>query len=157
MALSRQKLPTPDPERYPVREGVANGAYVLSEARGEKAAVILIATGSEVHLALAAQTELLQKGVPARVVSMPSWELFDGQTADYRARVLPAEIPKLAIEAGVTRGWRDYVGPGGDIIGLDRFGASAPGTVVMEKLGFNVENVVSRAMKIARELRELAA
>ena len=157
LALSRQKLPTLDPERYPVREGVAHGAYVLSEAQGEKPAVILIATGSEVHLALAAQTELLKKGVLARVVSMPSWELFDGQAADYRARILPAEIPKLAIEAGVTRGWRDYVGPGGDIIGLDRFGASAPGTVVMEKLGFNVENVVSRAMKIARGLREFAA
>jgi transketolase len=157
MALSRQKLPILDPDRYPVREGVAHGAYVLSELRGEKPAVILIGTGSEVHLALSAQTELLQKGVAARVVSMPSWELFDQETTEYRARVLPGDVPKLAIEAGVTRGWRDYVGGSGDIIGLDRFGASAPGTVVMEKLAFNVQNVVSRAMAIARGQHELAA
>lgn len=157
MVLSRQKLPTLAPERFPVREGVAHGAYILSEARAEKPAIILIATGSEVHLALAAQTQLLQKGVPARVVSMPSWELFDREAAEYRARVLPADVPKLAIEAGVTRGWRDYVGGSGDIIGLDRFGASAPGTIVMEKLGFNVQNVVSRAMAIASGRHEFAA
>jgi transketolase len=157
MALSRQKLPILDQTQYPVEEGVAHGAYILSEAKGGRPAVILIGTGSEVHLALAAQAELQKKGVPVRVVSMPSWEIFDQEAADYRTRVLPPDVPKLAIEAGVTRGWRDYVGSSGDIIGLDRFGASAPGAVVMEKLGFNVQNVVSRAMEIARGQHEFAA
>ena len=157
MALSRQKLSILDLTEYPVEEGVAHGAYILSEARGGKPAIILIGTGSEVHLALAAQAELQKKGVPVRVVSMPSWEIFDEEASDYRTRVLPPDVPKLAIEAGVTRGWRDYVGSSGDIIGLDRFGASAPGTVVMEKLGFNVQNVVSRAMKTARGQHEFAA
>lgn len=157
MALSRQKLPILDLTEYPVEEGVAHGAYVLSEARGGRPAVILIGTGSEVHLALVAQAELQKKRVPVRVVSMPSWEIFDQEAADYRTRVLPPEVPKLAIEAGVTRGWRDYVGSSGDILGLDRFGASAPGPVVMKNLGFNVENVVSRAMELIGRRHEFAA
>jgi transketolase len=157
MALSRQKLPILDLTEYPVEQGVGHGAYVLSEARGGRPAVILIGTGSEVHLALAARAELQKKGVPVRVVSMPSWEIFDQEAADYRTRVLPPDVPKLAIEAGVTRGWRDYVGDGGAIIGLDRFGASAPGAVVMKNLGFNVEKVVSRAMELIASRHEFAA
>jgi len=157
MALSRQKLPILDLKRYPVEEGAAHGAYVLSEASGGKPAIILIGTGSEVHLALAAQAELWKRVVPARVVSMPSWELFDREPSDYQAKVLPADVPKLAIEAGVTRGWRDYVGSSGDIVGLDRFGASAPGPVVMKNLGFDVQNVVSRAMELVRRHHEFAA
>ncbi|MGB8064923.1 MAG: transketolase [Candidatus Sulfotelmatobacter sp.] len=157
LALSRQKLPILDSQRYPIEQGVAHGAYVLAEAEGRQPDVILIGTGSEVHLILRAQEELLRRGVRARVVSMPSWELFDQQPVDYRARVLPQGVPKLAVEAGVTRGWRDYVGDSGDIIGLDRFGASAPGAVVMEKLGFNVEHVVARATGLVRRRRESAA
>lgn len=157
LALSRQKLPILDLQRYPIEQGVAQGAYVLSEARGGQPDLILIGTGSEVHLTLSAQEELLRNDVRARVVSMPSWELFDQQPADYRAKVLPRGVPKLAVEAGVTRGWRDYVGDSGDIIGLDRFGPSAPGAIVMEKLGFNVEHVVSRAMGLVKRRREFVA
>jgi transketolase len=100
-------------------------------------------------LAVEVRTQLSQQGVQARVVSMPSWELFDAQPQAYRETVLPPSVRKrLALEAGVSQGWRDYVGSEGDIIGLTRFGASAPGPVVMEKLGFNVPNVVARALKL---------
>lgn len=153
LALSRQKLPILDSQRYPIKEGVALGAYVLSEASGGQPDIVLIGTGSEVHLILAVQEELLRKGVLARVVSMPSWELFDQQPAEYRASVLSPRVLRLAVEAGVTRGWRDYVGDSGDIIGLDHFGASAPGEVVMKELGFSVEHVVSRALELVRRQR----
>lgn len=119
---------------------------MLADTTKDPPDVVLIATGSEVHLVLAAQEELKRQGVEARVVSMPSWELWDEQSPEYRSRVLPADVPKLAVEAGVARGWRDYVGERGDVIGLDRFGASAPGKVVYEKLGFSVSNVVERAL-----------
>jgi len=148
LALSRQKLPILDPNEHPIAEGTARGGYVLSEAAAGTPELILIATGSEVALALEAQDELAKQGITARVVSMPCWELFDQQPAEYQRQVLLAQVPKLAIEAGVTQGWWRYVGEDGDVIGLDRFGASAPGDVVMEKLGFNVDNVVARARKL---------
>ncbi len=148
MALTRQNLPVLDPAKYPIREGVRRGAYVLAEAAGPPD-VILIASGSEVSLALAARDKLAPDKLRARVVSMPCWELFDEQPVEYRTRVLPPGIPKLAIEAGATLGWCRYVGDSGDVIGVDRFGASAPGKVVMEKLGFNVDNVVARAVALA--------
>lgn len=148
LALSRQKLPILDPNERPIAQGTARGAYVLSEAAADTPQIILIATGSEVSLALEAQDELAKQSIAARVVSMPCWELFDQQPAEYRGRVLLAQVPKLAIEAGVSQGWWRYVGGDGDVIGLDRFGASAPGDVVMEKLGFNVDNVVSRAREL---------
>ncbi len=151
MAFTRQKLPVLDPSRYPTRDSVRRGAYVLADAEGGKAQIILIATGSEVHLALAAREQLANQQVKARVVSMPSWELFDEQPGEYRTQVLPADIPKLAIEAGAKLGWCKYVGDRGDVIGLDRFGASAPGEVVLEKLGFNVNNVVSRAQALLKK------
>jgi len=145
LALTRQKLPIIDPDKYPITEGVPKGAYVISDAPGDTPDIILIATGSEVSLALEAQDELAEQGIQARVVSMPCWELFDVQLPEYRRRVLLPHIPKLAIEAGVSQGWWRYVGGDGDVIGLDRFGASAPGEIVMEKLGFNVDNIVARA------------
>ena len=148
MALTRQKLPVLDAQRYPIREGVAKGAYILAEADGGKPQIILIATGSEVQLALGAREELGKQKIAARVVSMPCWELFDEQPSEYRRQVLPAGLPKLAIEAGATLGWCKYVGENGGVIGLDRFGASAPGNVVMDKLGFNVPNVVEHALKL---------
>ncbi len=151
MALTRQKIPVLDTQRYPIREGVAKGAYVLAEAEGGKPQIVLIATGSEVQLALAAREELAKQKIAARVVSMPCWELFDEQSPDYRKQVLPAGVPKLAIEAGATLGWCRYVGENGDVIGLDRFGASAPGNVAMDKLGFNVPNVVEHARKLVRK------
>ena len=150
MALTRQKIPVLDAKRYPIREGVAKGAYVLAEAEGGKPQIVLIATGSEVQLALAAREELAKQKIAARVVSMPCWELFDEQPADYRRQVLPAGVPKLAIEAGATLGWCRYVGENGDAVGIDRFGASAPGNVVMDKLGFNVPNVVEHARRLLK-------
>ncbi len=149
MALTRQNLPVLDPAKFPVREGVKRGAYVLAEAEGMAPDIVLIASGSEVQLALAARDKLAADKVWARVVSMPSWELFDEQPPEYRAEVLPPRVPKLAIEAGATLGWCKYVGENGSAIGVDRFGASAPGKVVLEKLGFNVDNVVTHAIKLA--------
>jgi len=149
LALSRQKLPTLDPEQYPVREGALRGAYVLAEATGGRPRVIIIATGSEVALALEAREALQADGIATRVVSMPCWEIFAEQPEAYRAEVLPPDIPKLAVEAGATLGWERWVGDGGDVIGIDRFGASAPGDTVMDKLGFNVPNVVARARRLA--------
>jgi transketolase len=151
MALTRQKIPVLDAQRYPIREGVAKGAYVLAEAEGRTLQIVLIATGSEVQLALAAREELGKQKIAARVVSMPCWELFDEQPVEYRRQVLPAGVPKLAIEAGATLGWCKYVGENSDVVGLDRFGASAPGNVVMEKLGFNVPNVVEHALKLLKK------
>jgi len=148
MALTRQKLPVLDAQRYPIRQGVSKGGYVLAEAEGGKPQIVLIATGSEVQLALGAREELGKEKIAARVVSMPCWELFDEQPAEYRQQVLPRDVPKLAIEAGATLGWCRYVGDRGGVIGIDRFGASAPGNVAMEKLGFNVPNVVEHARKL---------
>jgi transketolase len=111
--------------------------------------VILIATGSEVSLALEARELLTERGKAARVVSMPSWELFDVQPASYRETVLPPQVTaRLSIEAGVPQGWAKYVGPAGDAIGLERFGASAPYKVLMEELGFTPDAVVERALQL---------
>ncbi len=147
--LTRQKLPVLDPVRYPIREGSARGAYVLSEPSGGPPGVLLLATGSEVSLCLAAQLELAGGGIRARVVSMPSWELFDEQDATYRAAVLPEGIPRVAVEAASPFGWERYVGPDGRILGLPRFGASGPGPQVMESLGFSVANVVRLVREVA--------
>ena len=145
LILSRQKLPLVSPAD---QDSVARGAYVLAEAEGGAADVVLIATGSEVQLALAAREQLAQEGVAARVVSMPSCELFDAQPDDYRAAVLPPDTPRLAIEAGITMAWARYLGARGRAIGLDRFGASAPAGVLFEKFGFTVENVVKQAQDL---------
>ncbi len=148
MALSRQDLPVIDTAKVDVYAGVSKGAYVLEDAA--KPQVILIGTGSEVWPCLEAKKQLESEGIAARVVSMPSWEIFDEQTAEYKASVLPADVPKLAVEAGSPLGWWKYVGQNGDVIGLDRYGASAPGPIVMEKLGFSPANVAERAKKIAK-------
>jgi len=147
LVLTRQNLPILDPDKYPLRDGVARGAYILAGGQ-ERADVLLIATGSEVQLALAARDKLAEQKIAARVISMPCWNLFEEQPADYRQQVLPADIPKLAVEAGATLGWYKYVGEKGAVIGIDRFGASAPGKVVMEKLGLNVDNVVQHALRL---------
>jgi transketolase len=153
LILSRQNLPIIDAKKYSLIEGVPKGAYILSQPPSGKPDIILIATGSEVHLALKSQEVLKSKGVSSRVVSMPSWELFEEQSPEYQNQVLPSEAPKLAIEAGATLGWYKYVGERGDIVGLDRFGASAPGKVALEKLGFNVDNVVEKALDLLRRRR----
>jgi transketolase len=149
LALTRQNLPIFDRSQMAPAEGLEQGAYTLLRTEGETPDIILIASGSEVALAVEACQQLTQRGVRAQVVSMPSWELFEQQPQAYRETVLPPAVRKrLAVEAGVPQGWRDYVGPEGDIIGLTRFGASAPGPVAMDKLGFNVPNVVARALKL---------
>jgi transketolase len=149
LILTRQKLPMLDQERYQAASGLAKGAYVLSDTDG-KPDMLLIATGSEVALALQAQEKLAsEKGIKARVISMPSWELFEEQSQEYRDSVLSPDVPvRLAIEAGSPLGWKQWVGNRGDIIGVNRFGASAPGNEVMSHYGFNVDNVVARAMTL---------
>jgi len=147
LVLTRQNLPIMDTDKYPIRDGVPRGAYVLAGEQ-EHPDLIIIATGSEVQLALAARDKLAEQKVAARVVSMPSWELFEEQSPDYRRQVLPADVPKLAVEAGATLGWYKYVGEKGAVVGVDRFGASAPGKTVMEKLGLNVDNVVEHALRL---------
>jgi len=148
LALTRQKLPVLFETNRSPADTVARGGYVLADSSGIPD-VLLIASGSEVHVALEARDVLAQKGVAVRVVSMPSWELFDAQSKSYQESVLPPEVTaRLAIEAGVTQGWAKYVGPSGDVIGRDRFGASAPYKVLMEKFGFTAEAVAERALRL---------
>jgi transketolase len=143
LALSRQGLPVLDPSKT---EAASRGAYVLEEAEGGRAEVILIATGSEVSLALEARTTLQDSGTPTRVVSMPCWEWFEAQPASYRQEVLPPEIKaRVSIEAGVAMGWRQWVGDAGESISIEHFGASAPGDVVYEQFGFTPDRVVAAA------------
>ena len=154
LTLTRQKVPTLDRTRFASATGLRRGAYVLAEAQtrdGSEATpqLMLLATGSEVSLALEARQTLQLEGVPTRVVSMPCWELFEEQSADYRDEVLPPSVTaRLSIEAGVRQGWDRYVGSSGDVICLDRFGASAPGDVALKNLGFNIENVVEHSRKL---------
>jgi transketolase len=145
LSLSRQKVPTLDRSEVASAQGLERGAYTLWESSSSPE-VILIGSGPEVGLALEAGNRIANKGTPVRVVSMPCWELFELQEADYRDEVLPPEVTaRLSVEPGVPFGWSRWVGDRGDSIALDRFGASAPGTEVLERLGFNVDNVVSRA------------
>jgi transketolase len=154
LILTRQKLPILGQERYPAASGLAKGAYILSDTDG-KPDMLMIATGSEVALALQAQEKLASdKGIKARVISMPSWELFEEQSQEYRDSVLSKDVPvRLAIEAGSPQGWKQWVGARGDIIGVDRFGASAPGDQVLSHYGFNVDNVVARAAALVDKNR----
>jgi transketolase len=147
-ALSRQDLPVIDPASVDVLGGVSHGAYVLEDVADPQ--VVLIGTGSEVSLVVEAAKLLAGEGIRARVVSFPSWKIFEEQTAEYKASVLPVGVPRLAVEAGATLGWWKYVGLDGDVLGVDRFGASAPGPVVMEKLGFSAGNVATRAKKLVK-------
>jgi transketolase len=145
LALTRQNLPIISP----TDNSTARGAYVLAEPEKGKPDLVLVATGSEVSLALAARDQLAAEGINVRVVSMPSWELFGMQSQDYQRKVLPMGIPRLAIETGVSLAWPRFVGDDPQaVIGLDRFGASAPYKVVFEKFGFTAENVVRHAKKL---------
>jgi transketolase len=149
LILTRQNLPIQDRTREQPGGGVERGAYVLAEATGGKPQVILVATGSEVEVALGAQKILQKEGVGARVVSMPSWELFEAQPQAYRDAVLPPAVTaRLAVEAGSPLGWFKYVGLQGDVVGMTRFGASAPAKILFEQFGFTPANVAARAMKL---------
>ncbi|HUH29278.1 transketolase [Gelidibacter sp.] len=145
IVLTRQGIPILDQQKYTSAKELEKGAYILSEAEG-KPEIILIATGSEVHLILEAQEQLKKSNIQARVVSMPCWSLFDQQSTAYRDKVLPKNIQKrLAVEAGSSIGWLKYTTDEGDVIGIDKFGESAPGDEVMKEYGFSIENVVKRA------------
>jgi transketolase len=165
LALTRQKVGVIDRTRFAAAEGLRRGAYVLAEAEmttdGAKARpsgraqedggsitpqLILLATGSEVSLALEAREKLQSEGIATSVVSLPCWQLFEEQTEDYRNEVIPPIVrARLAVEAGVRQGWDRYVGEKGDVVCLNRFGGSAPGDVAMRELGFNVDNVLKHA------------
>jgi transketolase len=151
LALTRQKVAVIDRQRFASAEGLRRGGYVLAEAQtadGQAATpkLILIATGSEVSLALDAREKLQGEGTPARVVSLPCWELFDEQPQAYREEVLPPAVTaRLSIEAGVCQGWDRYTGAQGGAICLNRFGGSAPGEVALRELGFNLDNVLTHA------------
>jgi transketolase len=150
LALTRQKLNPIDRKKFAAADGLRKGAYILAEATANGASttprIILIATGSEVSLTVEARETLQKEGIPTRVVSMPCWELFQEQPREYREAVLPPAVTaRLAVEAGIAQGWDRYVGNSGDVIALDRFGASAPGDVVLRELGFNVDNVLKHA------------
>ena len=148
MALSRQNLPVIDPVKNDVYAGVSKGAYVVDGAANPK--VILIGSGSELWPAVEARKLLAAEGIEASVVSFPSQKLFDAQSAEYKASVLPAGVPKLAVEAGSSLSWYKYVGTEGTVVGIDRFGLSAPGPVAMKELGISAENVAAQARKLVK-------
>jgi transketolase len=149
LLFSRQNLPVLEPAL--TQEGLARGGYVLSDCQGAPE-IVLIGTGAETHLALKAQMLLAEKGVAARVVNMPSWELFEENSDDYKQEVLPSEVTvRLAVEAGIRMGWDRYVGNQGDVVCMDGFGASAPGGTVLQKFGFTAENVATRALALLKK------
>jgi transketolase len=149
LCLTRQVLPIIDRSKYAAAEGLTKGAYVLADAAGKTLQLILIATGSEVAPALEAYEKLSADGIGVRLVSMPSWDLFEKQPQSYRDEVLPPEVTaRLAIEAATPFGWERYVGTKGDVIGINRFGASAPYKALAEHFGFNPANIVERARRL---------
>ena len=153
LVFSRQKLPVLDRSALAPAAEVGRGAYVLAEAKSSPPTLILIASGSEVSLCLAAREELERQGHATRVVAMPSWELFEAQPAEWRERVLPPTVrARLAVEAGASFGWERWVGDKGAVLGIDRFGASAPGERVMSEFGFSLEHVVERAQAVLQAL-----
>jgi transketolase len=155
LVLSRQNLPTIDRSRFAPAEGLRRGGYILADAEGGSPELLLIATGSELSLALAARDALVTEKIRARVVSMPSWELFDEQPLEYRDSVIaPKVMARLAIEAGSPQGWHRYVGDGGEVLGVERFGASAPGEVMLREFGFTVENVRQLAVALLARKEE---
>lgn len=147
LLLSRQKLPVLHKYAAVIHDNAGKGAYVLDAGQGEAKAVI-IATGSEVHLALEAQAKLAEEGVCVSVVSMPSWDMFEMQSEEYKKSVLPEGLPKVAVEAGVTLGWSRYTGSEDNVIGINKFGASAPGGTVMKEYGFTAENVAAKVKSL---------
>lgn len=151
LALTRQDLSTLDRSRYASADGLRRGAYVLSDAHHGKPALILIATGSEVSLILEAAERLQREGIAVRCVSMPSWELFEALPRAERDAVLPPSVPtRLAVELGAAQGWHRYVGDKGDVLGVERFGASAPADVLLHEYGFTVDNVCARARALLK-------
>jgi transketolase len=152
MALSRQNLPILDPEKYKVAEGVRKGAYILQDG-GASPDVLIVATGAEVWPVLDAAAALKKEGISARVVSMPSFRIFEEQPDAYKQQIFPDHLPKLAVEAGAPMSWYKYVGRHGDVIGLERFGASSLGAVALQELGYSVDNITKRAKQLLERVR----
>lgn len=151
LVLTRQAVATLDRTQYAAADKLRNGGYILADAPGGNPELILIASGSEVALIVAAQQVLLRQNIQVRIVSMPSWELFEAQSQEYRDAVLPPAVgARLSVEAGVSQGWRRYVGLRGDVLAVDRFGASAPGETVLREYGFTVDNVCKRALALLK-------
>jgi transketolase len=151
LILTRQDVPTLDRAQFAAADGLRSGGYVLIDAPGGKPELILIATGSEVALIVAAREKLLARNIALRIVSLPSWALFDAQPQEYRDAVLPPSVgARLAVETGVPQGWHRYVGDRGDVLGVERFGASAPGDVMLREYGFTVDSVCARALALLR-------
>lgn len=151
LILSRQNMPTLDRSKYASADGLRFGGYILSDAANAAPELILIATGSEVDLAIAAQ-EKLKSRIAVRVVSMPSWELFEAQTPEYREQVLPPAVSaRISVEAGISQGWHRYTGDKGINIAIDRFGASAPGPVMLREFGFTVDNICEQALTLLKK------
>jgi transketolase len=145
LILTRQELPIIDQDKYAKASGLEKGAYILSDCDGQPQ-LILMGTGSEVHLLLEAQEKLKTASIQVRVVSFPSWELFEKQSEEYKQKIFPKNIRRrLAVEAGSPIGWCKYVTNEGDVIGITKFGESAPGYEVMKEYGFSVENVIAKA------------
>lgn len=151
LALTRQELPILDRTKFASAEGLRKGAYVLNDAKDSKPTLILIATGSEVGLIVEAAEKLQAEGIAVRTVSMPSWDLFEAQSQSYRDEVLPPDVhARLAVEMGVPMGWDRYVGPHGGVLGIDRYGASAPAKVLLPEYGFTADHVVERAKALLK-------
>ena len=154
LILSRQDVSTLDRKMVASANGLRSGAYILSDVENEKPELIMIASGSEVGLIVEAKKELEKQNISVRLVSMPSWELFESQTPEYRDKVLPKSVrAKLVVEAGRSQGWCKYAGNDGEILGIDKFGASAPGEIVMEKYGFTVDAVCKHALALLKKSR----
>ncbi len=149
LALSRQALPTQDRSVYNSADGLQKGAYILADIGDEKPQIILMASGSEVGLIIEAGLRMAAEGVNVRLVSFPSWELFESQPTTYKDDILPNDIPvRLAVEAGVSQGWEKWVGGHGEVISLEHYGASAPGKILFEKFGFTVDNIIATGMRL---------
>jgi transketolase len=156
LVLTRQAVPTLDRSKYAPAAGVSRGAYILADAQGGKPDVILMASGSEVSLCLDAFERLKSQGIPARVVSMPSWELFDHQDTAYQQSVLPPGVKaRVAVEQASTFGWARYTGPYGEIIGMNTFGASAPLQALQKKFGFTADRIITAAQGAIARAKEL--
>jgi transketolase len=148
--LTRQQVPIIDRTKYASATGIYKGAYILADSKGDPQ-IIIIATGSEVHIGLEAHEKLFSEGIRSRVVNMPSWELFEEQDEKYKETILPPGIPKISVEAGSSQGWHKYTGSNGVVIGIDHFGASAPGKVLLREFGFTSEEIIKNAKKILEE------
>jgi transketolase len=156
LILTRQKLPVLDLNKYPaITDGVKRGGYIIAESDSKTIPdVILIATGSELHLALSSIDQLAKEDLKVRIVSFPCWTLFKSQPLSYQNQILPKEIPQLFIEAGTTLGWNSYIGIDEQFIGVDKYGASAPGEVVMREYGFTVENICEKVRVLLQNERQ---